>query len=243
MVIIQGDHYERIECTSSQPPSVRLHTRQGNMLEADALLYCVGRDGNTHDLGLETIGLTPDDRGLLAANEFFQTAIPHIYAVGDVIGYPALASTSMAQGRQAICHAYGIPGPKGDTAILPFAIYSIPEVSYIGQTEKELHDAGIDYVVGRGFYEMNPRGQIIADTGGLLKLIFERSSMKLRGVHIVGTNASELIHTGQAFLYHGNTATQITETLYNYPTLSDLYRTASLGALVAAKKLSASVAK
>ncbi len=243
MVIVHDDHYRRIERVDSQPPTVRVHSRAGHTFEADVLLYCVGRDGNTDDLGLGSVGITPDARGLLAVNPFFQTSVPHIYAIGDVIGYPALASTSMEQGRQAIRHAYDVPGPKGDTTRLPFAIYSIPEVSYIGPNEAELREAGIDYVVGRGLYERNPRGQIIADTGGLLKLLFERESMKLLGAHVVGTNASELIHIGQAFLYNGADATQITETLYNYPTLSDLYRHAALDALTVANKLSALMAR
>lgn len=243
MVIIHDDHYDRVENIDGEPPTVRIHTRAGLTLEADVLLYCVGRDGNTNDLGLETVGITPNDRGLLAVNSFFQTEKPHIYAVGDVIGYPALASTSMEQGRQAIRHAYDVPGPKGDTTQLPFAIYSIPEVSYIGPNERELRERGVDYVVGRGLYERNPRGQIIADTGGLLKLLFERESMKLLGVHMVGTSASELVHIGQAFLDHGATAIDITETLYNYPTLSDLYRHAGLDALTAANKLSALMAR
>jgi NAD(P) transhydrogenase len=151
--------------------------------------------------------------------------------VGDVIGYPALASTSMEQGRQAMRHAFGIPGPKGRTEVLPFAVYSIPEVAYIGETEESLVRKGTDYVAGRGNYDKNPRGQIIGDTGGMLKLLFERPSLKLAGAHVVGSAASEIIHVGQAFFQAGATATDIAETLYNYPTLSDMYRHASLKAL------------
>ena len=165
---------------------VRVTTRSGNVLEADVLLYCVGRDGNSRGLGLEAIGIMPDARGLLTVNEQFQTVHPHIYAVGDVIGYPALASTSMEQGRQAIRNAYGIPGPKLRTARLPFAIYAIPEVSYVGDTEETLKEKGIPYVVGRGHYEMNPKGQIVGAPGGLVKLLFERDTLALLGVHIIG---------------------------------------------------------
>ncbi|OGQ89530.1 MAG: NAD(P)(+) transhydrogenase [Deltaproteobacteria bacterium RIFOXYA12_FULL_58_15] len=243
MVIIHDDHYARVERIDGKPPSVRVHTREGNTVEADVLLYCVGRDGNSKGLGLENVGIQPNERGLIPVNSFFQTSMSHIYAIGDVVGFPALASTSMEQGRQAIRHAYGVAGPKGDTAVLPFAIYSIPEVSYIGATEEELVAAGTEYVAGRGRYELNPRGQIIDDTGGLLKLLFEKASMRLLGVHIVGTGASELIHTGQAFLYDGTDATQIAETLFNYPTLSDLYRHASLDALMQANKLDALMAR
>ena len=176
---------------------------------------------------------TPDARGLLSVNERFQTVHPHIYAVGDVIGYPALASTSMEQGRQAIRNAYGIPGPKLRTDRLPFAIYAIPEVSYVGDTEETLKKKEIPFVAGRGHYEMNPKGQIVGAPGGLVKLLFERGSLRLLGVHIIGHTASELIHTGQAFLDAGADAAHIAETLYNYPTFSDMYRHAALVALSA----------
>jgi NAD(P) transhydrogenase len=243
VVIVHDDHYQHVETLPGQPPSVRVKTRKGHTLEADILLYCVGRDGNTRSLGLEKVGIEPNERGLLQVNSFLQTEVPHIYAIGDVIGYPALASTSMEQGRQAIRHAYDIRGPKGDTALMPFAIYSIPEVSYIGPSEEQLREQGVDYVVGRGLYAFNPRAQIIDDTGGLLKLLFERESMDLLAAHAVGTNASELIHVGQAFLHSGANAVTIAETLYNYPTLSDLYRHAAFDGLKAANKLSALMAR
>jgi NAD(P) transhydrogenase len=230
MIIVHDDHYEEIERVGGDPPIVRCRTRKGNVLEADVMLYCVGRDGNTADLGLENTEIEPNARGLLSVDENFRTAHEHIYAVGDVIGYPALASTSMEQGRQAVRHAFGIPGPRCKTELLPFAIYAVPEVSYIGESEEQLEERGVDYVVGRGRYDLNPRGQIIGDTGGLLKLLFERESRELRGVHIVGTGASDLIHIGQAFLHANATALQIAQTLYNYPTLADLYRHAGLEA-------------
>ena len=236
IVILHDDRYERIERLDGDTAQVRCTTRQGNVLEADVLLYCVGRDGNTRDLGLETIGLVPNQYGLLEVNEHYQTAHPHIYAVGDVIGYPALASTSMEQGRRAIRHAFGIPGPVLDTEFLPFAVYSIPEVSYIGETEETLQAKGVEYVAGRGRYDMNPRGQIIGDTYGMLKLLFDAASLRLLGAHIVGTAASELVHVGQAFLRAESTALQIAETPYNYPTLSDLYRHAALKALSEQRK-------
>ena len=195
------------------------------------LLYCVGRDGNTNDLGLGTLGIAPGKYGLLEVNDHYQTVHPHIYAVGDVIGYPALASTAMEQGRQAMRHAFAIPGPKGRTEALPFAVYSIPEVAYVGATEEALQEKKVDYVAGRGDYSKNPRGQILGDADGLVKLLFERPSLKLVGAHIVGTSASELIHIGEAFLSQGATATEIAETIYNYPTLSDMYRHAANKAL------------
>jgi NAD(P) transhydrogenase len=232
VVFVPDDHYAGVERLEGSPPTVRVTTRSGNVLEADVLLYCAGRDGNTRGIGLEAIGIAPDARGLLTVNGQFQTVHPHIYAVGDVIGYPALASTSMEQGRQAIRNAYAIPGPKLRTSCLPFAIYAIPEVSYIGDTEEMLKEKGVPYVCGRGHYEMNPKGQIVGALGGLVKLLFERDTLVLRGVHIIGHTASELIHTGQAFLDAGADAAHIAETLYNYPTFSDMYRHAALVALM-----------
>lgn len=231
IILVHDEHYAAIDRCAGPPAGVRCTTRRGERLEADVLLYCVGRDGNTTDLGLEKLGIEPNAYGLLAVNENFQTAVPHIYAVGDVIGYPALASTAMEQGRQAIRHAFAIPGPRGRTEELPFAIYAIPEVSYIGQSEEALAAGGCEYVTGYGRYDLNPRGQIIGAEGGKLKLLFAASDLTLRGVHIVGPNASELIHIGQAFLKSRATAQEIAETLYNYPTLSDLYRHAAMEAL------------
>jgi NAD(P) transhydrogenase len=236
IVLLQQDSYRKIEAFGDARPMVRCHTLSGNVLEADVLLYCVGRDGNTRDLGLENIGIRANERGLLDVNESYQTIHPHIYAAGDVIGYPALASTSAEQGRQAIRHAFNIPGPRGRTEMLPFAIYTIPEISYIGRTEEELQKNQVDYVVGTGKYEMNPRGQILGDTDGILKLLFETDSLQLQGVHVIGTSASELVHIGQAFMKNQSDAWQIAETLYNYPTLSDLYRHAALEAIAAKRR-------
>lgn len=236
VIPVQGDHYQKIERIDGRTPAVRCLTRAGRALNADVLLYCVGRDGNTRDLGLEAIGVLPNDRGLLEVGEYYQTRHSHIYAVGDVIGYPALASTSAEQGRQAVRHAFGIPGPRGKTEALPFAIYSIPEIGLIGPSEEQLQTAGTEYVSGRGQYRMNPRGQILADTDGILKLLFERPSLRLLAAHVVGTSASELVHIGQAFLRNGADAWQIAETLYNYPTLSDLYRHAALEAITAERR-------
>jgi NAD(P) transhydrogenase len=231
VTILHSDRYASIRRTTGEPPRVACETQAGRRLDSDVLLYCVGRDGNTNDIGLGTLGIEPGKYGLLEVNENYQTAHPHIYAVGDVIGYPALASTSMEQGRQAMRHAFGIPGPKGRTEVLPFAVYSIPEVAYIGETEESLAVRGIDYVAGRGDYDMNARGQILGEYGGMVKLLFERPSLKLVGAHVVGSGASELVHIGQAFLRPGATATDIAETLYNYPTLSDMYRHAATKAL------------
>jgi NAD(P) transhydrogenase len=231
IVVVHQDRFLTISMVREEPSLVRCRTEGGNLFESDVLLYCVGRDGNTDELGLDAIGVHPDERGLLAVNEFFQTSVPHVYAVGDVIGYPALASTSMDQGRKAMRHAFDLPGSKSRTEMLPFAIYSIPEASYIGETEEQLRERGADYVAGRGRYDMNPRGQIIGEQGGLLKLLFEGPELTLIGAHVVGQGASELVHVGQAFMQAGATAQQLADTIFNYPTLSDLYRHAGLEGL------------
>jgi NAD(P) transhydrogenase len=223
--------YRRIEKLAGNPPRVTCELDNGRVLESDVLLYSVGRNGNTVDIGLENAGLRATPRGLLEVDAEYRTAVPHVFAAGDVIGYPSLASTSMEQGRQAVRNAFGLRGPRADTEMLPFAIYSIPEVSYIGATEESLRERGIDYVVGRGRYDHNPRGQILGATGGMLKLIFAAETLQLLGVHIVGYAASELVHIGQAFLHSDADAWRIAETLYNYPTLSDLYRHAALEAI------------
>jgi NAD(P) transhydrogenase len=234
--IHHDDRYTAIEPAEGSPPRVRVTMASGKELSADCLLYCVGRDGNTHDLGLENIGLATDKYGLLKVDDRLATEHPHIYAVGDVIGYPALASTAMEQGRRAVRNAFGLPGLRSHE-VLPFAIYSIPEVSYIGATEEKLKESGKPYVAGRGHYGMNPRGQIIGDTEGLLKLLFDGTNGRLVGVHMVGESASDLIHIGQAYLNMKATAFDIAESLFNYPTLGDLYRHAAQTAVAGLQKL------
>jgi NAD(P) transhydrogenase len=231
VTIIHSDRYEKIETVPGNPPTVRCRTMAARTLESEGLLYCVGRDGNSQNLGLETVGLASNAYGLIEVDANYRTGVPGLYAVGDVIGYPALASTAMEQGRRAARNAFGIAGAAGPTTDMPFAIYAIPEISYVGLTEEQLREQALPYVVGLGQYGMNPRGQIIGDHGGLLKLLFAAPGGRLLGAHIVGTSASELIHVGQAFLRGGTTAEQIAETLYNYPTLADLYRHAALVAL------------
>ena len=231
IAFISGAAYQRIERIEDDPPRVKCDLNNGRVLESDVLLYSVGRNGSTADIGLENAGLRANARGLLEVDAEYRTAVPHVFAVGDVIGYPSLASTSMEQGRQAVRNAFGLRGPRAHTEMLPFAIYSIPEVSYIGATEEALRERGIAYVVGRGRYDHNPRGQILGATGGILKLLFAAETLQLLGVHIVGYAASELVHIGQAFLHSDADAWRIAETLYNYPTLSDLYRHAALEAI------------
>jgi NAD(P) transhydrogenase len=231
VTIHHDKRYRSIERVYGDNPGVRCRTVDGSAYRADVLLYSVGRDGNTWDLGLENVGIEVSSRGLIEVNDYYQTSVPNIYAVGDVIGYPALASTSMEQGRQAIRHALDLPGPLGRAEVLPFAIYAIPELSFIGATEEDLIKDGAEYVVGRAQYPLNPRGQIMGETGGMMKLLFELESLRLVGAHIVGAQASELIHTAQAYLRSDGTAIDIAEALWNYPTLSDMYRHAAMEAL------------
>jgi NAD(P) transhydrogenase len=190
-------------------------------------MYAIGRVGATQRLEVETVGLKPDDRGRLSVNEHFQTAVPHIYAVGDVIGFPALASTSMQQGRHASCHAFGYPD-RVDNSLLPYGIYAIPEISMVGRNEEELTQADVPYAVGIARYKEIARGQLIGDETGMLKLLFHRHTKELLGVHAIGEGATELIHIGQAVMaYHGQIDYFI-DTVFNYPTLAECYKVAAL---------------
>jgi NAD(P) transhydrogenase len=209
---------------------VRIHLESGKQIVAEKLLYSIGRTGNTHRLGLENAGITPDDRGRIKVNTNFQTAAPNIYAVGDVIGFPSLASTSMEQGRLAACHAFGLEA-HSVPSLLPYGIYTIPEISMVGRSEEELTQANIPYEVGKARYREIARGQIIGDNTGLLKLIFHQETRELLGVHVIGEGASELVHIGQAVLsFHGRIE-YFVDTVFNYPTLAECYKIAALDGL------------
>jgi NAD(P) transhydrogenase len=209
---------------------VRIHLESGKQIVAEKLLYSIGRTGNTHRLGLENAGITPDDRGRIKVNTNFQTAAPNIYAVGDVIGFPSLASTSMEQGRLAACHAFGLEA-HSVPSLLPYGIYTIPEISMVGRSEEELTQANIPYEVGKARYREIARGQIIGDNTGLLKLIFHQETHELLGVHVIGEGASELVHIGQAVLsFHGRIE-YFVDTVFNYPTLAECYKIAALDGL------------
>jgi NAD(P) transhydrogenase len=205
---------------------VRIHLASGKLIVSDTALYSVGRTGATSTLNLEAAGLKADPRGRLEVNEHFQTTQPHIYAVGDVIGFPSLASTSMEQGRLAACHAFGVHATSVP-ALFPYGIYSIPEISMVGKTEEELTEQGIPYEVGKANYREIARGQIIGDETGLLKLIFHLDTHKLLGVHIIGEGASELVHIGQAVLAFDGNVEYFVNTVFNYPTLAECYKTAA----------------
>ena len=206
---------------------VRIKLVSGKEIVADAALYSIGRTGSTGSLGLEAVGLEADDRGRLAVNESYQTAVPNIYAVGDVIGFPSLASTSGEQGRLASCHAFGLPA-KSVPELFPYGIYTIPEMSMVGRTEEEMTEDVVPYEVGRAQYREIARGHIIGDDSGLLKLLFHTRTRKILGVHIIGEGASELVHIGQAVLAFGGSVDYFVETVFNYPTLAESYKTAAL---------------
>lgn len=205
---------------------VRLNLDSGKTIITEKALYSVGRTGATSKLNLASAGITPDERGRLPVNAHFETEVPHIYAVGDVIGFPALASTSMEQGRLAACHAFGVKA-KSVPELFPYGIYSVPEISMVGKNEEELTKAGIAYEIGKARYKEIARGQIVGDVTGLLKLIFHSQTHKLLGVHIIGEGASELIHIGQAVLSFGGTVDYFVNTVFNYPTLAECYKVAA----------------
>ena len=210
---------------------LKVKLKSGTELVPDQILVSAGRSGNTKGLGLENIGLEVDSRGSVKVNEHYQTNLPHIYAAGDVIGAPALASTSMEQARVAILHAFGLPASLRLPRILPYGIYTIPECSMAGETEESLKAKNIDYVTGMAHYSANARGHIIGDEKGFLKLIFQASDLKLLGVHVIGEQATELIHVGLTALLLDQTANLFVQTCYNYPTLTELYKFATYDAL------------
>lgn len=206
---------------------IHVQLKRARPIEATTLMYAIGRVGATNGLNLDIVGLTPDNRGRLKVNEHFQTAVPHIYAAGDVIGFPALASTSMQQGRHASCHAFGHPDHT-DTELLPYGIYAIPEISMVGQNEEDLHKAGVPYGIGIARYKEIARGQLIGDETGMLKLLFNRNTHELLGVHAIGEGATELIHIGQAVMAYNGKIEYFIDTVFNYPTLAECYKVAAL---------------
>jgi NAD(P) transhydrogenase len=189
----------------------------------------VGREGDTAGLNLAAAGLEPDDRGRLPCNENHQTRAPHIYAVGDVIGFPALASVSMEQGRRAVCHAFGEPFEP--SKCLPYGLFTIPEISMVGQSEEKLTADRIPYEVGVAWYREIARGHIIGDTTGMLKILFHRQTRHLLGVHCIGEAATEIIHIGQAVMALGGTLDYFRDTVFNYPTMAECYKVAAFDGL------------
>jgi NAD(P) transhydrogenase len=202
----------------------------GKKVQADALLYAVGRQANGDQLRIEAAGLEPDPRGKIKVNEHYQTDVPHIYAAGDIIGFPALASTSMEQGRLASCHMFGTPG-KMPSNLIPYGIYTIPEISMVGYTEEQLTQKKVPYEVGLARYAELAKGQMLGDEQGLLKLIFDPDSLKLLGVHVIGDRAAEIVHIGQTVLALDATIEYFRDAVFNYPTLAEAYKVAALDGL------------
>jgi NAD(P) transhydrogenase len=196
-------------------------------VHADLLLYCIGRQGATDRLNLAAAGLSADNRGRLSVNEHYQTSVSHVYAAGDVIGFPALAATSMEQGRQASSHMFG-QYTESTPSLFPFGIYTIPEISMVGQTEQQLTAAAVPYEVGIARYREIARGQLIGEPHGLLKILFHPVSRRVLGVHTFGTGATELVHIGQTVMAAGMPIDYFVDTVFNYPTLAECYKVAAL---------------
>ncbi len=223
-------------CGLDTPGKVDLACASGSRFLLDGVLVAAGRRSNVEDLNLAAAGITPGERGLITVDASFRTSVPHIYAVGDVIGFPALAATSAEQGRVAMCHACGQEAYAVAAPILPTGIYTIPEVSMVGETEEALKQRGAAYVVGRAKASENARGMIIGDRDGLLKLLFHRDDMTLLGAHVIGEHASEVVHIALLTMVAGQGATLLLETCFNYPTLGDLYKLATYRAVGAQRR-------
>ena len=223
---------EKVVSVGFDPERDRVSAKleSGKNVHGQALLYAVGRQANSDLLSIGAAGLQPDGRGKILVDEHFQTSVPHIYAAGDVIGFPALASTSMEQGRLASCHMFGQPG-KMPPNLIPYGIYSIPEISMVGHTEEQLTRDQVPYEVGLARYAELAKAQMLGDEQGLLKLLFDPQSLKLLGVHVIGERAAEIVHIGQAVLTMGGTIEYFRDTVFNYPTLAEAYKVAALDGL------------
>ena len=220
---------ETVAAVEAHPDGAIAHLRSGKKIPANTVLYSAGRQGMTSGLNLEAAGLAADDRGRITVDDCFRTTVPHIYAVGDVIGFPALAATSMEQGRLAAHHAFGEPCSTGHVP-QPIGIYSIPEISFVGRTEDQLTEACVPFEVGVSRYRELARGQIVGDSYGVLKLLVSPEDRKLLGVHVFGTGATELVHIGQAVMGCGGTVDYLVDAVFNYPTLAESYKVAALDA-------------
>jgi NAD(P) transhydrogenase len=224
-----GETVASITVEATGPSRAVVLLESGKKIVADSVLYSVGRTAATETLSLEAAGLTAGERGKMLVDETFRTAVPHIFAAGDVLGAPALAAVSSEQGRLVACHAFGAtsaPMPK----TFPYGIYAIPEISMVGATEKELTDQKIPYETGVARYREIARGEILGDDSGLFKMLFHRETRKLLGVHVIGTSATELVHIGQAVLILGGGLDYFIETVFNYPTLAECYKVAAYNA-------------
>mgnify|MGYP002382424629 CR=1 FL=1 len=229
-----GERVERVR--RDERDHVVAELGSGKTVHGDVLVYAVGRQANTAQLNLDAVGLVADARGRLTVNAHYQTAVPHISAAGDVIGFPALASTSMEQARVAACHAFGLAYKSPILSLLPYGIYTIPEVSCVGETEESLRERRVDYVAGRAFYRDNARGQITGDLEGMTKLLVHVRTRRLVGVHVIGERATELVHVGQAVMQLGGNVDTFIDMVFNYPTLGESFKYAAYAALGALRK-------
>jgi NAD(P) transhydrogenase len=218
---------ERVAQVEANNHHVEISLQSGERLQFEMALIAAGRQSNTQGLGLEEARVQLGERGLILVNENYQTSVANIYAAGDVVGFPALASTSMEQARTAVTDAFNFQYPGANVHIFPIAIYSVPEIAMVGLTEEDCQKKHIPYLVGRAYYEKNPRGLIIGDRSGMVKLVFSPYDKKVLGVHHIGEMSSELVHIGTQALVQGGTIDEFRETIYNYPTLSDLYKYAA----------------
>ena len=224
---------ERVEkCVVASPERISLTLASGGELTVEAVLVAAGRTSNTAQLNLPAAGVAMGERGLVRVDEHYRTSAQHIYAAGDVIGFPALASTSIEQAHRAVSHAFDLGAHAGLPKLLPTGIYTIPEVGMVGETEESLKKQGMDYVVGRGPYASSVRGRIIGDTDGFVKLLFRQSDLKLLGVHVLGEHATELVHVGLMAMLAGATATIFDDVCFNMPTLCELFKFAAREVLV-----------
>jgi NAD(P) transhydrogenase len=219
-----------VELRSGKNHAHEVLMESGKQLVGDIVLVSAGRKGNSAELCLERVGLSADDRGRIEVGPGYQTKVPHIYAAGDVIGPPQLASTSAEQGRLAACHAFGLPVDEV-RALFPFGIYAIPEISWVGKTEEELRAAEVPYEAGIARYKEIARGNILGDLYGMLKLLVHRETLEILGVWICGAQASELVHIGQAVMALGGTLDYFIRTVFNYPTLAECYKVAALNGM------------
>ena len=221
---------EEVESVDETPTGVTANLMSKKKISGDALLYAVGRQGNVEELDLPAAGLEADDRGRIPVDSCFRTKQPNIFAAGDVIGFPSLASVSMEQGRIAAAKAFDLP-VHSNPATYPYGIYTIPEISFIGKTEEQLTEEDAPYEVGVAYYREIARGQIRGDTTGRLKLIFHRETREILGVHIIGEGAAELLHIGQAVMILKGTMDYFVDTVFNYPTLAECYKAAAFNGL------------
>ncbi len=229
-LIRHDEEYERVEATDD---GVILHLKSGKRLKTDILLWANGRTGNSEGLGLEALGIGTDSRGNISVNRQYQTAVPHIYAAGDVVGFPSLASASYDQGRIAVAH--WLDGTVSHLVdLIPTGIYTIPEISSLGKTERELTEAAVPYEVGHAFFRSLARAQITGQTTGMLKILFHRETLQILGIHCFGDQAAEIIHIGQAIMSQAgeaNTIRYFINTTFNYPTMAEAYRVAALNGI------------